>query len=410
MSLRSRGRHRIRRKKLGRPFTRLWVGFTLASSGDGLTTGAIPLLAVVVNPHPFAVSTVVAADRLPWLLVALPAGAFADRFARGPVMAVSNLLRAMVIAGGAFLIVHDHMTLGFLIVIVLINAAFRAIYYSALQATVPDLVNDDAFESANGVLSATEAGTEYLAGPAVGTWVFSMTQSVPFFADAVALVLSCFPFVKFRSKAPSPEGASTSIWEGVRLLFADRRLRILVLLVASLAGLQGMESGVLVLLTTTEWGVRESAYGLFLAVGAAGGLVGSLVANRLVRRFKSAPTLLGAGVASGVGYLIMAASQSWKLGIVGFTLVGFAIGAGSVVAISLRQRLTPENLMGRVGAAWRGVVWGAPPVGALLAGSFASLTGLRLPLVLAGILQFAVVAVLAQPLLSSIRGGVQNTV
>ena len=70
---------------------------------------------------------------------------------------------------------------------------------------------------------------------------------------------------------------------------ADRRLRLLLLMVASLAGLQGMEAGVLVLLATKEWGVREGAYGLFLAAGAAGSLVGSLGANRLVRRFGNAP-------------------------------------------------------------------------------------------------------------------------
>ena len=100
-----------------------------------------------------------------------------------------------------------------------------------------------------------------------------MSKAVPFFADAIALVLSCFPFVSFRSKAPRPEGASTSAWEGARLLFADRRLRILLLMVGSLAGLQGMEAGVLVLLATTEWGVREGAYGVFLAAGAAGNLL-----------------------------------------------------------------------------------------------------------------------------------------
>ena len=51
---RQSGRHRRR-------FPRLWVGFTMASSGDGLAYGAVPLLAVVVNPHPLAVSAVAAA-------------------------------------------------------------------------------------------------------------------------------------------------------------------------------------------------------------------------------------------------------------------------------------------------------------------------------------------------------------
>ena len=405
MRIRSRAKHRIRRKPLGRPFSRLWVGFSLASSGDGLAAGAVPLMAVVVNPHPLAVSSVVAADSLPWLLLALPAGAFADRFERGPLMAISNVVRAVAIVAGAILILSDRMTLALLILIVLINAGGRAIYYSSLQAIVPELVESDALEYANGVLTGTEAATEHLAGPVVGTWLFAMSKAIPFFTDSVALVLSCIPFVRFNSKAPQPEGSSTSAWEGVRLIFADRRLRILLLMVGSLAGLQGMEAGVLVLLATTEWGDREGAYGVFLAAGAAGNLIGSLGANRLVRRLGSARTLIGAALISGVGYLIMALAQGWQLAGPAFTLVGFAVGAGSVVAISLRQRLTPDDLMGRVGGAWRGLVWGAAPVGALAAGSLAAIGGLRLPLVLAGTLQCAVAVLLARPLLRSLREG-----
>ena len=119
MSVRSRAKHRIRRKPLGRPFARLWTGFALASSGDGLAAGAVPLMAVVVDPHPLAVSSVVAADSLPWLLLALPAGAFADRFERGPLMAISNVVRALVILVGAFLILDNRMTLFLLILVVL---------------------------------------------------------------------------------------------------------------------------------------------------------------------------------------------------------------------------------------------------------------------------------------------------
>ena len=405
MSTRSRAKHRIRRKRLGRSFLRLWAGFTLASSGDGLLLGAVPLMAVVVDPNPLAVSSVVAADKLPWLLLALPAGSFADRFARGPLMAISNLARALAIALGAFLILDDRMTLTVLIVVVLINAGCRATYYSAAQAIVPELVRSDALEHANGVLSGTEAGAEELAGPVVGTWLFAVNKAIPFFADAVVTALSCIPLVGFRSRAPQTEGASGSTWDGARFLFADRRLRLLLLMVASLAGLQGMEGGILVLLATKVWGVREGAYGLFLAAGAAGFLIGSLWANRLVRRFGNGQTLIGAAFVSGVAYLFMAGSNGWQLAGAAFAVVNLAIGAGSVVAISLRQRLTPPEIMGRVGSAWRGIVWGAAPVGALVAGSLAAFAGLRFPLVLAGVLQCVVGLLLARPLLHSLRQG-----
>ncbi len=400
MRIRSRGQHR---RRLGRPFTRLWVGFTLASSGDGIAYGAVPLLAVVVNPHPLAVSAVVAADSLPWLLLALPAGVFADRFERGPVMALANSLRAAAVVAAALLIATGQMTLALLIIIVLINAGARATYYSSLQALVPELVKDDALERANGVLTGTEAGAEYLAGPVVGTTLFAAIQSAPFIADAIALIGSCIPFVRFRSKAPAPAEASNSIWEGVRLLFADRRLRVLVLMVGSLSLFQGMEGGVLVLLATKVWGVREGAYGFFLAAAAVGGLLGSALADSQVRRFGSARVLIGAAVVSGAGYLIMASAHTWVVAAPAFALVGVAVTIITVVAISLRQRLTPPHLMGRVGSAWRGLVWGAAPVGALVAGSVATLGGLRVPLVLAGALQCLVAIVFARPLLRSTR-------
>ncbi len=384
------------------------MGFTLASSGDGLALGAVPLLAVVVDPHPLPVSAVAASDTLPWLLMALPAGALADRFERGNIAALANILRAFVILFAALLILRDRMTLLLLILVVLVNASARAVYYTSFQAMVPGLVDRRDLEHANGVLTATDAGAEQTAGPIVGASLFAWSQSLPFLADALALVLSCFPFVRLRSKVRPSEISNPSILEGARLLLANPPLRILLVMGAFLSGLQGMESGVLVLLATTEWGVREGAYGAFLAAGGVGAVLGSILADGQVRRFGSARTLIGAAIVSGVAYLLMASAHSWLLAGPAFALGGLGVGAGSVVAISLRQRLTPPDLMGRVGGAWRGIVWGAVPVGALLGGSLATIAGLRLPLVLAGLLQCAVAVVLARPLYRSLQDGVRT--
>jgi MFS family permease len=374
-----------------------------------MAAGAVPLLAVLVDPHPVAVSVVAAADNLPWLLVAVPAGVLADRFARGPTMALMNALRALVILIGAVLVVAGRINLGLLVLVVLINAAGRAIYYSSMQALMSDFVSPHELEHANGVLSGTEAATEHLAGPIVGTTLFAVSPSIPFFADAVALVGSCLPFTRFHVPThPKPAAntpSSTSIWEGGRYILADRRLRVLLAVVSSLTLLQGMEGGVLVLLATTEWGIKPAAYGVFLAVGAAGNLVGSVLAARLVARFGSAQTLIAAAGISGVGYLLMAPAHGWALAGAAFIVIGLAVGVGSVIAISLRQRLTPPDLMGRVGGAWRGITWGAAPVGALAAGGLAAFGGLRLPILLAGVLQCVVAVVLARPLLQRIGSG-----
>ncbi|MGH9291514.1 MAG: MFS transporter [Acidimicrobiales bacterium] len=397
----ARGAH-AGRGGLGSSFRRLWTGAALASAGDGFAYGAVPLLAVVVDPHPLAVSAVVASDSLPWLLVALPAGQISDRFARGHVMAFVNLLRGVVLACAGVLVVTGRIDLSLLIVIVLANAGGRAIYYSALQATVPDLVTDERLDRANGALSSAEMGAEHLGGPIVGTLTFVVARAIPFFGDAGALGLSSLPLLRLRSKVPAPSAPRGSILDGLRHLLSERRLRMLLGIVASLAGLQGLVSGILVLVATRDWGVHTGAYGFFVAAGAAGNIPGALSTERLVARFGSAGTLVGAAGLSGLAYLAMAFSHAWLPAGIAFAVAGFAVGAGNVAAISLRQRLTPHEMMGRVGSAWRGIVFGAAPVGALLAGGFALLGGLRLPLILAGSLQCLVAVVLGPALLRAI--------
>lgn len=389
-------------RHLGRRFAYLWQTFAVASLGDGFGYGAVPLLALVVDPRPLAVSGAAAADTLPWLVLALPAGALTDRFERGRVMSVANLSRALVVALLAALVATGRIDYLFLIALVFLNAGARAIYYSACQATVPELVTEDLFPRANGVLSGTEATTEHLGGPILGTVTFTVLRAVPFVAAAASFLVSGLSLVGLRTERPKVKPPRGSILDGARLLVRDRALRLIVVLLAALAGLQGLVMGVLVIVATVDWGVSKSLYGVFLAVGAAGNVPGALSADRFSRRFGNVPTLIASGVISGVAYLFMATSRGWLEAGAGFFVVSFAVYAGSVIANSLRQRLAPREMMGRVGSAWRGIVWGAFPIGSLLGGTIADLGGNRLPLLIAGIAQCVVTLMLAGPIMRSV--------
>lgn len=393
-----------RKRRLGRRFQVLWATFGFTSLGDGFIYGAVPLLAVVVDPHPVAVSTVVAANSLPWLLLGVHAGALADRFERARVMALSNLFRALVLAAMTAVIAMHTIDLLLLIVLVLAEASGRAVYYAASQAALPELIEQRDFTRANGILFGTEAATENLAGPVFGTMIFSIAQSLPFLSDGIAMTISGFSLLGFRTKrrVAEPAAPRTRMSEGLRHLLGNRDLRVLVSLIASLAGLQGLVTGVIVLVATKDWHVSTSFYGAFVATQAVGNMAGGFLADKVARSFGTVQTVLGAAVLSGLGYFAMSIATGWLWAGVAFTGVGFAVGCGGVVAVSLRQRLTPDDLMGRVTSAWRGLVWGAGPLGALAAGGLAVAGGLRLPLYLAAGLQLLAACVLARPLVRAI--------
>ena len=121
-----RGEHSLPRtpgtaRSLGARFAYLWGTFAVSSLGDGFGYGAVPLLALFVDPHPLPVASVAAADTFPWLVLALPAGALADHFERGRLMALTNLGRALVLVLLAMLVVSHHMTLLLLVALVFVN-------------------------------------------------------------------------------------------------------------------------------------------------------------------------------------------------------------------------------------------------------------------------------------------------
>jgi MFS family permease len=386
------------RTRFSRGFRRLLVTFGVASLGDGFIAGAVPLLAVVVDPRPFAVSAVVAANSVPWLFMALHAGAIADRFERARVMAISNLTRAAVLAAMMVVVATHHADYLLLVLFVLANATARAVYYSASQAAMTELVDSTGFNRANGILYGTEAATEDLAGPTLGTLAFAAVQSVPFLADAIAMVLSGLSLLGLRTHKPARVTRPHQLSEGIRHVVRNHDIRLLLYLIGSLAALQGLVSGVLVLIATRDWGVSASGYGAFLATQAAGLMVGAFLADRVARTIGNVAALIGCAGLSGVAYLVMGVAHVWLLAGAAFVFVGLAVGVGNPIAISLRQRVTPPELMGRVGSAWRGIVWGAAPTGALAAGGLAVVGGLRLPVFLAGGAQCVIALLLIRPL------------
>ena len=343
----------------------MWSGFPLGQLGDGLAYGADPLLAVFVDPIHCRLGRR-GGDTLPWLCWRFPRGPFGQPCRPEPVIAVASTrcapLRCLLLARSSSALPD---LAGPPIIIVLLNAVAVPIYFSGVERCTrlrryprPRTGKRDpgSHRSRRRALQAQSSGQCSSPPP-------KPCRSWPTRLRTPGLVR---PLHRLPSRNPYPRRCPRflALHAGRRpaLLFADRRLRVLLFLVASLAGLQGMESGVLVLLATTKWGVSQGAYGLFLATGAAGALLGSFLADGIAPRFGAARSLIAAAIASGVGYLVMASAKSWMLAGPAFAVVGLAVGAGSVVAMSLRQRLTPSDLMGRVGGAWRGLVWGAAPL------------------------------------------------
>jgi MFS family permease len=194
---------------------------------------------------------------------------------------------------------------------------------------------------------------------------------------------------------PVRTGPSTrltaDIAEGLRYLVHHRVLRTLAIMVgvANLAMTASFAVFVLYAVTPGPIGLSEAGFGLLLTTFAIGSLIGSLVAAPLEQRFGRVPLIFFSVLVISVTTAVPAFTTS-AVAIGGvYVLAGLFIVVWNVITVSLRQRIVPDQLLGRVNAGYRLLAWGTQPIGALIGGVVGELLGLPAVFILGGALMLA---------------------
>jgi MFS family permease len=375
-----------------RNFRLLWAATTLSNLGDGLRIVAMPLLATSVTSDPRLIAGVVVAERLPWLVFVLPGGAWADRFDRRRLRMRLDVARAVVVAALVATIVLDQTSIVAIYVVVALLASAEAVVDSSSTAMVPATVDSGDLERAAGRLGSTELAMNELIGPPLGGLLFGLAVAAPFGVDALtfagAALVMAFMTGSFRptgTTAASQEHASmrASLAEGITWLWGHHLLRTLALVSTALGTASFIGNAVFVIFATDTLGLSDFGYGLLLVPGALGGIGGSLIAPRFTR-FALSRTLPIAVIASGASTWVMALMSSPILVAVLSAVSLGAVMVWNVLTIALRQRLIPDEMLGRVGASYRFLVYLGMPFGALAGGVLADAFGVRSAIFVSG--------------------------
>ncbi|GIJ76225.1 Predicted arabinose efflux permease, MFS family [Micromonospora phaseoli] len=380
---------------LGGRFWRLWSASAVSNLADGIVKIALPLIAVGLTSSPVLVAGVVAAFSLPWLLFALPAGALVDRLDRRRVMLAANTLRAGLFGATAVAVALDAGSIWLLYLVAFGAGVAETLYDTSAQSILPQVVPRELLPRANGQLHAVELAANQFVGPPLAGFLVAASAALalagPAGLWAVAVAALLLVGGRFRVERNGPTTLRADIAEGVRFLWRHRLLRTLATMVGGSNLITSAIFAVLVLYAVgpgSAMRLTEPGYGLLLTTIAAGIVLGSLVAGRIEK-------LLGRARALGVSVVAMAAvvgvpalsTNPFVIGAVFFG-GGILLAAWNVITISLRQRITPDRLLGRVNSSYRLLAWGSIPIGALAGGLLAELFGLRAVFAIMGVLAF----------------------
>jgi MFS family permease len=387
-----------------------WSSATASYLGDGVRFAALPLLAASLSSSPGDVALVSVAVGLPWLLFGLVAGVVVDRVQRARLMALVQSARAAV--GGALVVTvaTGRLTIPLLVLLVFLLCTCEVLYDVAAHAVLPAIVERPRLQWANGRLITAEVVAFEFAGPALGGVLFAVAAALPFAVDAATFLASAVLLLLvargLAGTANPPAGAvraplsiRTELLEGFRWFWGQQLVRALTLLAVAINLGAGGFYAILVLFVQRELSVGPAGYGLLIAVSAAGSVAAGLLADRVSTGRDRRLVVVLAAPAVSACFAAIAARPDVALTATAMVAFGFAVTLTNVIAVSLRQLVTPDEMLGRVTSVHRFLCWGALPLGAAAAGAVGDALGVRAAVAACAVAVAAVGLATVRPLL-----------
>lgn len=364
---------------MGRDFTLLWTGQTCSNLGAAASSIAFPLLVLAVTGSAFKAGLVGFVHLAPLPLLALPAGAIADRLDRRWLMISADACRLFVMASLALVIWLNDVTFWYILFASFVSGVCWVFFWVCENAALKHVVGEPQLPHA----VALNQGRQYasaLAGPPLGGALYAVGRALPFAADSVSYAISLTttafirtPLQESRTRLPSRRMAA-EIKGGLQWLWREPRLRATsLLLTGSDFALNALY--LVLVVTAREDGFSATEIGVMLGIVGASGMIGALWAPWLSRRTSFSGVVIGVQVlTAALVPLLLTTSNTYARGVI----YGAVIAAWPTWNASVRSyqfAVTPDPLQGRVQSVSLLLSNGAVPLAPFFAGLLLALVG-----------------------------------
>jgi MFS family permease len=364
-------------------FRRFWASQTVSLAGDHITLLALPLVGVLaLHAGPGRMGVLTAAAWAPSLVFSLHAGAWVDRTGRvRECMIAADLGRAALLVTVPVAWAFGALTFAQLVVVAFAAGALGTFATVAYGSVYASLVERERLVEAGSLISASRSAAAAAGPSAGGVLVAVLTAPVALLADSLSFVVSAWRLRGIVLR-PCTGDAAGGLVAGARFLARSDVLRPILVTCATLNFFSFAVVALFTLYATRSLGVSPSELGLVLGLGSAGGLVGSAVTPRIVRRVGVGATFAIGCVLYPLPMLLVPLATGSHAAVLAF-LFGEAVGATfgvmlvDISANAILVAAVPDRLRARMVGAFQLVNYGVRPLGALAGGAAGAAIGMR---------------------------------
>ncbi|MCK5251519.1 MAG: MFS transporter [Thermoplasmata archaeon] len=328
-------------------FRKLWLGDLASQTADRMAFVAITILAYGESASSIGVSLIIGAYFLPAVLVSIPGGVIADRYARRTVMVAAESVRVLIALLMALLGV------GLLLIgLVLVFSSLTYLFYPSRQASIPSLVPNGALMPANAAISANLI-LGFAVGPVIGGVVASMYGAewalliaAVVMAEGVVIIASISEKSVCTPARDGTEGGWSSLSEGLGEIRKHPILWQGFVLVVFVMLAVGAGSVGLVVYGDQDLDMGKEGFSILLAALAIGTLAGAIMVGRVGQTFPKGRLLVSASLLAGIMLVLLAQVEVVFLALVIMFLVGISAALVLVPFTTMLQERLGDQVMG----------------------------------------------------------------
>ncbi|MCH6230280.1 MFS transporter [Microbacterium sp. CFH 31415] len=372
-------------RRMGRDFRWLLASSWTSNLGDGIALAAAPLLIASLTSSPILVAAGAMLQYLPWLLFGLLAGAVADHHDRRRLVIIANATRAVIVAGLVAFLVTGYANVWIVLATAFLYGTAEVFADSAGSTLLPMLVKPADLGIGNARMQAGFLVANQLAGPPLGAFLFAVGSFWPFVLQVLCVGLAVLLISRIaRTPIPEhPESDSESkvhaIREGLRWLRNNAPVRTLIVIILVFNITWAAPWGILVLYATEYLGMGPVGYGALTTASALGGFIAIFAFGWLEKRVSFSTLMrvcLSLEVLMHLGFALTTSPVVAFVIMFGFGLYAFI---WATISTTVRQRLVPIELQGRIASVNMVGVFGGLVIGQFIGGILAQLFGLTAP-------------------------------
>ena len=370
-------------------FRSLWIATIVSNVGTWMQDVGAGWLMTSLSPSPSMVALVEAADSIPVMLLALPAGALADIIDRRRLLIAIQVYLLIVAGALGILTLLDVTTAWVLLGFTFALGVGAAMMMPAWSAIVPDLVRTDELSSAvalNSVaINASRAIGPALAGllvAAVGAWLVFILNALSYIG--ILAVLLRWRREHHKSTLPA-ERFLSALRVGLRFVMHTEALQVVLIRGIGFFVFASATWALFPLIVRQQLGRGPEIYGLLLTGIGLGAVTGAMLLPRLRAKLSRDALVAAASALYALAALALAHVHDVALLAVAMLATGIAwISILSALQVTAQMTLPPW-VSARGLAAFGVVFMGGMALGSILWGQDATLIGIPAALTTAAV-------------------------